>query len=201
MTADQERTDRVTDGDTGEDTDGGGAAGWRYSRLTAVGYDLLSGEWPFYRPGRLAAVAGLRLASGDVVLDLGCGTGLSFEPVLAAVGPTGRVVGVDASGAMRARAAHRADRLGAADRVALVGTDLADPDLAAVRRLLPDGRADAVLACYALSLVSAADRAWEAVLALVRPGGRVAVAGLGLPTRTRSGALTTGAAGVCRGRQ
>lgn len=154
----------------------------RYGAATARTYRVLSGEWPFYRPGRLAAVAALRLRPGDGVLDLGCGTGLSFAPLLAATAPDGVVVGVDASPAMLARARAGARRLGAGDRVRLVAADMAKADLDALRGQFPAGAADAVLSAYALSLVPDGRAAWATGTAIARPGARVGVVDLGLPT-------------------
>ncbi|WP_370327231.1 methyltransferase domain-containing protein [Euzebya sp.] len=42
-------------------------------------------------------MASLRLAAGDTVVDLGTGTGRNLRVLAGAVGPTGRVVGVDLS--------------------------------------------------------------------------------------------------------
>jgi demethylmenaquinone methyltransferase/2-methoxy-6-polyprenyl-1,4-benzoquinol methylase len=53
---------------------------------------------------RREAVAKLALRLGDRVLDLGCGTGLSFSLLRAAVGDGGIVYGVDASPDMLDRA-------------------------------------------------------------------------------------------------
>jgi len=50
----------------------------------------------------------LELRPGDVVLDLGCGTGEDARALAALVGPHGRVVGVDKSAAMIATARQRA---------------------------------------------------------------------------------------------
>lgn len=44
----------------------------------------------------------MRLQPGDHVLDMGCGTGASFGPLRDAVGPTGRVTGVELSDEMAA---------------------------------------------------------------------------------------------------
>lgn len=49
---------------------------------------------------RGVAVQRLELRPGDHVLDIGCGTGLSFAPLVEAVGPSGRVTGVDVSDEM-----------------------------------------------------------------------------------------------------
>lgn len=49
---------------------------------------------------RRRAVAALALRPGATVVDLGCGTGRNFPLLRAAVGPQGRVVGVDLTDAM-----------------------------------------------------------------------------------------------------
>lgn len=51
------------------------------------------------------ALRHLRLESGESVLDVGCGAGATLASLRAAVGPSGRVVGVDYSPRMLARAA------------------------------------------------------------------------------------------------
>ncbi len=54
----------------------------------------------------------LRLRSGDSVVDVGCGHGASAALLAHRVGPSGRVVGIDASHAMIAEARRRYDRSG-----------------------------------------------------------------------------------------
>jgi ubiquinone/menaquinone biosynthesis C-methylase UbiE len=75
----------------------------QYERRAAT-YDL---ELALFEPLRELAIDRLALRAGDTVLDVGCGTGLSFEPLSKAVGPAGRVVGIEQSPAMIDRARHR----------------------------------------------------------------------------------------------
>ena len=80
-------------------------------------------DWP-YREARAAAIEALQLQPGDRVVDLFCGTGVNFEPLLAGVGPTGCVIGVDGSEGMLARARRRIARHNLpADRIDLRRVD------------------------------------------------------------------------------
>ncbi|MCZ2813462.1 methyltransferase domain-containing protein [Modestobacter sp. VKM Ac-2979] len=146
----------------------------RQYELIAPVYDLVSGEWPVYRAGRLAGVSGLRLSRGDRVLVVGCGTGLDLRPVHDRVGDDGRFVGLDASRAMLARAGRRAASLGWSG-VELVAGDATRPPAQRLAEALGDDGADAVLFTYALSLMDDWPAAWRAAVALARPGARVAV--------------------------
>lgn len=59
-----------------------------------------------------AATAELRLAPGDRVLELGCGTGEDSRALAELVAPDGTVVGIDASAAMIAAARQRTEGTG-----------------------------------------------------------------------------------------
>ncbi len=144
-------------------------------------YDALSAE-QVYRAGRRCAVSALDLQPGDRVLDIGCGTGLNFPLLLEAVGPTGRVVGVDASEHMLQAARVKLDS-SSVRNVALVQADAQTLD----RSVLASAGApecagegeqaayDAVLFTYALSLMDDPSAAWCNGSALVRAGGKAAV--------------------------
>ena len=72
----------------------------QYRRRASV----YNAELALLEPVRRAAITRLALRPGDTVLDDGCGTGLSLAQLHAAVGPRGRIVGVEQSPEMLARA-------------------------------------------------------------------------------------------------
>jgi ubiquinone/menaquinone biosynthesis C-methylase UbiE len=81
----------------------------------ALAYDLLlniiwHGSERVYRQ-KTVELAGLR--TGEVVLDIGCGTGTLAIAAKQRVGPTGRVFGLDASREMISRARKKAARAAA----------------------------------------------------------------------------------------
>lgn len=112
-------------------------------------------------------VARVRPGVGGRVLDLCCGAGASAIPAAHAVGPTGRVLGVDVAAPLLALARARAARLGLGN----VEFRCAD----ATRIDLPDASFDAVLCVFgiffAADMTGFAARLWR----LVRPGGTLAV--------------------------
>src|SRR5438093_3878861 len=77
-------------------------------RKKAKHYDITSRLYP--APGypqlaqRRRAVQALCLRPGDSVVDIACGTGLNFPLIEEVIGPDGRIVGVELTDAMLARA-------------------------------------------------------------------------------------------------
>jgi demethylmenaquinone methyltransferase/2-methoxy-6-polyprenyl-1,4-benzoquinol methylase len=61
---------------------------------------------------RRYAVDLLKLKPGDRVVDLGCGTGLSFPQIMDRIGSEGHLIGVDMTTGMLACARERCDRAG-----------------------------------------------------------------------------------------
>ena len=116
--------------------------------------------------GNPQAMAGLR--PGQVVLDLGSGAG--FDALIAAgkVGPSGRVIGVDMTDAMIAKARANAERAGRAN------VEFRKGDIEALP--VDDGTVDVVLSNCVLNLVGDKDRAFGEVHRVLKAGGRLAVA-------------------------
>jgi ubiquinone/menaquinone biosynthesis C-methylase UbiE len=148
-------------------------------RKKAKHYDLTSRLYPVpgypQRDQRLRAVQALKLRPGDTVVDLACGTGLNFALLQRAVGPGGRIVGVDLTDAMLARAQDRVKAHGWSN-VSLGQADAAGFDF-------PAGAA-AILSTYALTQVPEGAEVIAHGAAALAPGGRWAVLDLKVPGRT-----------------
>jgi ubiquinone/menaquinone biosynthesis C-methylase UbiE len=85
-------------------------------RRKAKHYEIVSHLYPV--PGyplwaqRRRAVQALGLRRGGTVVDLACGTGQNFPLIEGAIGPDGRIIGVDLTDAMLAQAQRRTERKG-----------------------------------------------------------------------------------------
>jgi demethylmenaquinone methyltransferase/2-methoxy-6-polyprenyl-1,4-benzoquinol methylase len=134
-----------------------------YSRDAAT-YDARTGPFDRYRR---QIVDLLPLERDDVVLDIGCGTGLCFAQVQEHIGPGGTIVGIDTSADMLTIAAERVTSQRWAN-VVLVEAAVEHADL-------PDG-ADHALFC-AVHDVLQSGPALDHVLAHVREHGGVAAGG------------------------
>lgn len=154
----------------------------RYTKF-AGWYDVLSAE-PVYAAGRRVAIPALGLRPGDRVLDVGCGTGLNVPALASAVGPTGRVVGVDRSPEMLQVARTKAERRGCdqVDFVEADATSLRPEDVERATGGDSARRFDAVIFTYSLSLMSDVDAAWRSARDLLRDGAGVAVVDMQPPT-------------------
>lgn len=141
----------------------------RHYDLTANLYYLIGFRERAYRA---RAVAALELRAGDTVLELGCGTGLNFALLERAVGPSGRIIGVDLTDAMLDAARRRTARRGW-HNVELVLADAAE--------YRASGPVDGVLSTLALSLSPRAGEIVAIAARALRPGGRLAVLDMKLP--------------------
>jgi demethylmenaquinone methyltransferase/2-methoxy-6-polyprenyl-1,4-benzoquinol methylase len=117
-------------------------------------------------------VQALELRPGDSVVEIACGTGLNFPLIEEVIGPAGRIVGVDLTDAMLARAQDRIDTNGWSN-ISLVLADAADFDF-------PSG-VDAILSTYALSQVPECARVIARGAAALSAGRRWVVLDLKIP--------------------
>jgi demethylmenaquinone methyltransferase/2-methoxy-6-polyprenyl-1,4-benzoquinol methylase len=136
-------------------------------RAHAPGYDASATRTMALRR---RTVARLALQPGQTVLDVACGTGLSFPLLQAGVGEAGRIVGVELSPDMLALARGRCAREGWRN-VALIESAMETVEI--------PGPVDAILFNFTHDVLRSA-RALERIFAAARPGARIAVAGMKL---------------------
>ena len=148
-------------------------------RRKAKHYDLTSQLYPVpgypHRALRRRAVRALGLRAGATVIDMACGTGLNFPLIEEAIGPGGRIVGVDLTDAMLAHAQDRIDTNGWSN-VSLVQSDAAGFDFPT--------EVDAILSTYALSQVPECAEVIAHGAAALSGGGRWVVLDLKVPDNT-----------------
>ena len=148
-------------------------------RKKAKHYDVTSQFYPVpgypQRAQRLRAVQALGLRPDDSVVDVACGTGLNFPLIEEAIGPGGRIVGVDLTDAMLAQAQARVETNGWTN-VSLVQGDAADFDFPA--------EVDAILSTYALSQVPECAEVIAHGAAALSGGGRWVLLDLKVPANT-----------------
>jgi demethylmenaquinone methyltransferase/2-methoxy-6-polyprenyl-1,4-benzoquinol methylase len=151
-----------------------------YDRMNTIMTAGLDGGW------RRAAVRAARLAPGDSALDVACGTGKLTGALAAAVGPTGRVVGLDLAPVML-QEARRA--LGELPNVAFVeGNALALPFEA--------GTFEAATIAFGLRNLSSFGAGFAEMARVVKPGGCVVCLELTTPRFRIAGRLYRGVFGL-----
>lgn len=136
----------------------------RYRRH-AAGYDASAARTMALR---LHTIGLLQLQPGQVVLDVGAGTGLSFEPLRRAVGPQGRVLAFEQSPDMFARATAR---------VATAGWHNVWQACASAETVQLPEPPDALLFNYVHD-ITRTPQAIANLLRQARPGARIAVCGM-----------------------
>ena len=148
-------------------------------RKKAKHYDITSRLYPApgypQRAQRLRAVRALGLRAGDSVVDMACGTGLNFPLLEKVVGPGGRIVGVDLTDAMLARAQDRIAKNGWSN-ISLVQADAADFDFPA--------EVDAILSTYAMTQVPGCAEVIAHGAKALAEGGRWVVLDFKVPGNT-----------------
>ena len=142
---------------------------------TRAFYDKISGAYDLLAersegPVRQTGLASMNLQPGERVLEIGFGTGHSLAQLAEAVGPEGKVVGIDLSEGMRARARERLEKQNLMGRVELSCGD-------ATSLPYPGGSMDAVFMSFTLELFDTPEipKVLAECKRVLRTGGRIGV--------------------------
>ncbi len=151
-----------------------------YDRISRW-YDLFEGSWE--TRARRMGLHKLAAHTGESVLEIGFGPGHSLVELAQAVGPSGRVYGLDLSPKMRTLAQSRIEQAGLGERVELKCGD-------AVRLPFAADLCDAVFVSFVLELFDTPEipRVLSECRRVLRAGGRICVVSLsmeGRPSRMR----------------
>jgi SAM-dependent methyltransferase len=109
-----------------------------------------------------------RLAPGETVLDLGSGAGMDAFLAARAVGPSGRVIGVDMTDAMLEQARVNAQKVGLADVV-----EFRKGNIEALP--IEDESVDAIISNCVINLSPEKHRVYSEAYRVLRPGGRIMI--------------------------
>jgi ubiquinone/menaquinone biosynthesis C-methylase UbiE len=150
----------------------------RWARL----YDAVARHGPGVATLRARLAAALAPAPGDVVVEVGCGTGANFPYLRDRVGPAGTVLGVDFAPGPVALARRRVESAGW-ENVHVVRGDATRPPVEA---------ADRLVAAFVVGMLDAPDDRVRDWAGLVRPGGRLALLDLAPSTRPLARPLNLG---------
>ncbi len=130
-------------------------------------YDREQARNPVVERNRKRVIELLQLKRGDTVLDVGCGTGLNFPLLEDAIGPEGRIIGIDLSPDMLAQARDRTAAQGW-QNVTLIESAIEDAAIPA--------ETDALLFSFTHDILQT-PAALENVFRHAKPGARVASLG------------------------
>ncbi len=137
----------------------------RYDKLAAL-FSAVA-LYPVQRY-RKAAIRALNIQAGDTVLDIGCGTGLSFPLIEERIGPEGRLIALDYTASMLEQAANKVEAHGW-QNITFIRGDAANVAALVARPV------NATVAAFSLSLVPGWQQAIASAAGLLQAGGRFAV--------------------------
>lgn len=119
-----------------------------------------------FAPVRRRAIEQAGLATGDHVIDIGCGPGVNFEPLTRAIGSEGRITAVDYSPEMIDKAQDRIYDHGW-EHIDVCRADVTTADLG--------GSYDAAMASLSLSVMPDVSLAIENIRSSLEPGAPLIV--------------------------
>ena len=147
-----------------------------YDRMNTLMTAGLDGRW------RRAAVRAAGLSRGGTVLDVACGTGKLTAALAGAVGPEGRVAGVDISTAMLDEARRAFGELS--------GVEFRPGNALALA--FEDGSFDAATIAFGLRNLASFEDGFREMARVVRSGGRLVCLELSVPRPRFMGRFYTG---------
>lgn len=126
-------------------------------------FNLIGWRVNFYR---IKAVDALNLKQGDIVVDLCCGTGLNFPHLQNAIGPGGKIIGVDLSADMLKEAEKQVNNK-EWQNVSLVNKDAAKFDFPV--------KVDGIITSYGITLIPEYDAIIRSGVASLKSDGRFVI--------------------------
>ena len=141
-----------------------------YNRISLI-YDWLGGI--FERKPAEKALSHLRIENGEIVLEIGFGTGHCLQKIAISAGRTGRAYGIDISDGMLRITRKRLEKAALLDRVELYRGD-------ASRLPFSDGTFDVVFMSFTLELFDSPEipELFSELWRVLKAGGSVGVASL-----------------------
>ena len=143
----------------------------RYDSVVKI-FDLFSSMGFDIPAWREAAIQDLHLKPGDTVIDMGCGTGLTFPSLYQKVGPTGRIIGIDISADMLDQAQELISENGWTN-VQLTAIDISQYEFPV--------QADGILSAFALILVPNTSQVVSQACQALKPRGRISILDMAWP--------------------